>query len=134
MGNKYYCPKCKALLNVRDHIVFSAENSKKQKGIFLLNAKLGNYQMMHDQEFEYLSGDHIDFYCPVCNNSLGIPKVSKDLAEIFMIDEKGDQYEIVFSEIAEKKLTLKIKDNTIVESFGEGAEEFKNYWGEGPRY
>ncbi|RLD59809.1 MAG: hypothetical protein DRJ05_05855 [Bacteroidetes bacterium] len=134
MKNKYLCPKCRALLNVRDHIVFSAENSKKQKGIFLLNADLGNYQMMHDPEFEHQSGDHIDFYCPVCHNSLGIPKVDKDLAEILMIDKHDEEFEIVFSEITGKKLTMMIKDKTIVESFGDDADEFQNYWGEGPKY
>jgi len=134
MKNKYLCPKCRALLNVRENIIFSAENSKKQKGIFLLNAELGNYKMIHDPEFEYQSGDRIDFYCPVCNNSLGIPKINKDLAEILMIDKSGEEYEIVFSEIAGKKLTVKIRDNTIVESYGDDAREFQNYWGEGPRY
>ena len=134
MKNKYLCPKCRALLNVRENIIFSAENSKKQKGIFLLNAELGNYKMIHDPEFEYQSGDRIDFYCPVCNNSLGIPKINKDLAEILMIDKSGEEYEIVFSEIAGKKLTVKIRDNTIVESYGDDADDFQNYWGEGPRY
>jgi hypothetical protein len=134
MENKYLCPKCRALLNIRENIIFSAENSKKQKGIFLLNADLGNYQMLHDPEFKYESGDRIDFYCPVCNNSLGIPKINKDLAEILMIDKNGEEYEIVFSEIAGKRLTMKIRDNTVVESFGDDASDFQNYWGEGPRY
>jgi len=134
MNSKFICPECRALLNVRDHIVFSAENSKKQKGILLLNAELGNYQMMHDPEFEYKSGDHINFYCPVCHHSLGIPKVSESLAKIRMIHENGEEFEIVFSIIAGKELTMKIKNNTIIESFGDGAEEYQNYWGEVPRY
>ena len=104
------------------------------KGILLLNAELGNYQMMHDPEFEYKSGDHINFYCPVCHHSLGIPKVSESLAKIRMIHENGEEFEIVFSIIAGKELTMKIKNNTIIESFGDGAEEYQNYWGEVPRY
>ena len=51
-----------------------------------------------------------------------------------MIDKSGEEYEIVFSEIAGKKLTMKIRDNTIVESSGDDAGDFQNYWGEGPRY
>jgi len=134
MKNRFECPSCRALLNVRDHIVFSAENSKGQRGIFLLSSELGNYQMMHDPEFEYRSGEHLDFYCPVCNHSLGIPKVNMDLAEILLVDDKGEEFEIVFSEIAGKKLTMKIKDNTLVKSYGVNDDEFQNYWGEKPRY
>ena len=134
MDNKFKCPKCHALLNVSNHIVFSAENSKKQKGLLLLSPELGDYHIKHDPEFEYQSGEHIDCYCPVCNHSLGIPEVNKDLAEILMIDKNDDQFKIVFSKVVGKKLTFKIKDNTIVESFGENTNEFQNFWGVSPRY
>ena len=134
MDNKFVCPSCHALLNVGNHIVFTAENSKKQKGLLLLSAELGNYEILHDPGFEYRSGEHIDCYCPVCKFNLGIPEVNEDLAEIIMIDKKNDHYKIVFSEIVGKKLTLKMKDKTILESFGDESDIFQNFWGEKPNY
>jgi len=134
MNNKFVCPSCRTLLNVGNHIVFTAENSKKQKGLLLLSTELGNYQILHDPGFEYQGGDHVDCYCPVCNYNLGIQDVNEDLAEILMIDKNNDEFKIVFSEIVGKEFTIKIKNNTIVESFGDDSDEFQNFWGTGPNY
>ena len=134
MKNHYLCPKCRAELKIKDYIIFSAETEKGIKGIILLSPELGNYTIIHDDKFKYEEGEHIDFYCPVCRSNLAIPEVNKDLAEVIMIDEKNVEYKIVFSEIAGKKCTMKIKDQNIIEAFGEDADEYQNFWGAGPRY
>lgn len=134
MDRKYYCPKCKSLLNVREYIVFVANNKENERGLLLLSPSLGDYEIIHPPGFKYEEGDRLEFFCPVCHKSLAIPEVNKDLAEVEMIDENNEKYEIVFSEIAGKKCTIKIKNDSIVEIFGDDAEEYKNFWGEGPRY
>jgi len=115
-------------------VIFSAQTEKGLKGLVLLSPELGNYSILHVPAFSYKDGEHIDFFCPVCHTDLGIHKVSKDLAGFIMIDEKKVEYNIIFSEIAGKQCTIKLKENTIVESFGEDAGEFSNFWGAGPKY
>jgi len=100
----------------------------------LFSPELGNYSIIHAPGFAYSDGEHIDFYCPVCHASLGIPNIGKDLAEVVLVDEKKDEYHIIFSEIAGKQCTIKMKENEIVAAYGEDADEFSNFWGEGPRY
>ena len=134
MNNRYLCPKCRSELKIKDHIIFSAETEKGKKGILLISPELGNYTVIHDDKFEYDDGEHIDFYCPVCQAHLGIPQISSDLAEVIMIDEKNDEYKIIFCEIAGKECTIKIKDKLVVESFGEDVNDYQNYWGSGPNY
>ncbi len=114
--------------------IFDRYYKENERGLLLLSPSLGDYEIIHPPGFKYEEGDRLEFFCPVCHKSLAIPEVNKDLAEVEMIDENNEKYEIVFSEIAGKKCTIKIKNNSIVEIFGDDAEEYKNFWGEGPRY
>jgi hypothetical protein len=56
------------------------------------------------------------------------------MVEVIMIDENGMSFKIIFSKIAGKKCTIKMKEECIVEYYGEDIEEFWNFWGSGPRY
>lgn len=134
MKNRFLCPSCRSDLKIKNSVIFSAQTEKGLKGLVLLSPELGNYSILHVPAFSYKDGEHIDFFCPVCHTDLGIHKVSKDLAGFIMIDEKKVEYNIIFSEIAGKQCTIKLKENTIVESFGEDAGEFSNFWGAGPKY
>lgn len=100
----------------------------------MLSPELGNYTILHDEHFSYKKGEHLDFFCPVCRTNLGIPEVNKDLAEVLMVDNKGVEYRIIFSEIAGKKCTIQVKGDKLVQAFGEDAEGYTNFWGAGPRY
>lgn len=134
MSNRFLCPKCRAELKIRENIIFTGETEHGQKGILLLSQDLGNYNLLHDPDFKYSDGEHIHFFCPICQFGLGIPDVSDDLAEVVMIDENNEEYEIVFSIIAGKKCTIKIKDNNIIEKFGNDVSDYQNYWGAEPSY
>lgn len=134
MKNRYLCPSCRSDLKIKNSVIFSAQTLTGIRGLVLLSPELGNYSILHVPSFSYNPGDHIDFFCPVCHANLGIPDVNQDLAEIIMIDENKEEFRIVFSEIAGKQCTMKIKENTIVESFGENADEFSNFWGAAPSY
>jgi hypothetical protein len=134
MKNRFLCPSCRSDLKIKNSVIFSAQTEKGIKGLVLLSPELGNYSILHVPVFKYSDGEHIDFFCPVCHSDLGIPKVSKDLASVIMIDERKVEYNIVFSQIAGKKCTIKMKENTIIESYGNNADEFSNFWGAGPKY
>lgn len=134
MENRFLCPSCRSDLKIKNSVIFSAQTEKGNRGLVLFSPDLGDYSILHVPAFEYSIGEHIDFFCPVCHASLGIPDVSKDLAGVIMIDDKMVEYNIIFSEVAGKKCTMKIRENAIVESFGEDAAEFSNFWGVGPAY
>jgi len=134
MKNRFLCPSCRSDLKIKNSVIFSAQTENGIRGLVLFSPELGNYSILHVPSFSYNAGDHIDFFCPVCHASLGIPEVNRDLAEIILIDEKKVEYRIIFSEVAGKQCTMKIKENNIVESFGDDAGEFSNFWGAGPTY
>jgi hypothetical protein len=50
-----------------------------------------------------------------------------------MIDDRGEEYDIVFSEIIGQRCTYKVQGDK-VESFGKDAEIYTNFWGEAPKY
>lgn len=134
METRFLCPKCRADLKIRDHIIFATETERGLRGVLLISPELGNYTIIHDDKFDFIEGEHVDFFCPVCHENLAIEEVDKDLAEVLMIDDKGDEYKIIFSEIAGKKCTIKLKDDKIIESYGEDSDEYTNFWGVTPRY
>ncbi|MBK6966861.1 MAG: hypothetical protein IPH20_23910 [Bacteroidales bacterium] len=134
MKNRFLCPSCRSDLKIKNSVIFSARTEKGINGLVLFSPELGNYSILHVPAFTYTEGEHIDFYCPVCHANLGVPEIGKDLAEVIMMDEKKVEYNIIFSEIAGKQCTIKMKEKTIIESYGEDAGEFSNFWGEGPRY
>lgn len=134
MKNRFICPKCRSDLKIGDHIIFSTQTERGLRGVLLISPELGNYTIIHDDKFNFMEGEHVDFSCPVCHENLSIDEVDQDLAEVILIDENKEEYKIVFSEIAGKRCTMKIKDDKIIESFGEDADEFTNFWGSGPKY
>jgi hypothetical protein len=134
MKNRFLCPSCKSDLKIKNSVIFSARTEKGINGLILFSPELGNYSILHVPAFTYAEGEHIDFFCPVCHANLGVPEIGKDLAEVIMMDDKKVEYNIIFSEIAGKQCTIKMKEKAIIESYGEDAGEFSNFWGEGPRY
>ncbi len=117
MNKNFICPRCKAYLNVGKHIVLTVRANHGDSGIVFLNPEIGNYTTEVNPEFKVKSGEKYDFSCPVCHEKLAAD-VHDNLSRIIMIDEKGDEYEILFSKIAGEKSTYKIIGES-VEIFGE---------------
>ena len=133
--NRFLCPKCRAELKVKNSLIFVGVNEKKEKGLILFSPELGNYQLVHTADFNFSEGEHIEFLCPVCQADLSLSNTKKHLAEVLMIDQVGDEYEIVFSEIAGNTTTIQIKDNKVVDFYGDDdPSEYMNIWGSSPQY
>ena len=134
-NNQFLCPECRSDLKVKSSLVFIGENPEKERGIILFSPKLGDYQMLHTDSFVFKDGDHIKFICPVCQADLGLSKTKKELASVIMIDQNKEEYRIVFSEIAGKQVTIQVKDNVVVDFYGEDNPlEYMNIWGVSPQY
>ena len=132
MRNNYLCPACKGQLKIDTCIVFRVENDHNEKGLLLLSPNLGNYEVKRHPDFQYNEGEHISFYCPICQTNLA-SKMSENLAEIIMIDENNNEYEIYFSEIAGEKCTYKISEGEVI-TFGKDSVQYMNFFGENPKY
>jgi hypothetical protein len=129
----FLCPKCRAQLVPNKKIVLLAKPSGRPSGLLLLSPKLGEYSADTHTAFKLKDGEKVDIFCPVCHADLGDYMDNQNLARIIMVDDNGKEYDIVFSEIIGQHSTYKIHGEEI-ESFGEDAELYTNFWGEAPRY
>lgn len=129
----FLCPNCRSQLVPNKKIVLIARPESGHAGLLLLSPKLGEYTATTHSAFTLHDGQKVDISCPVCHADLGDYKDNKNLARVIMIDEDGKEYDIVFSEIIGEKCTYKIHGEEI-ESFGEDAGLYVNFWGEEPRY
>jgi|SRR6056297_261578 len=117
MKNDFICPHCQGYLNVGEYIILSAETSHNDSGLVLMNPELGNYTVTQNKNFKIHEGEKYDFYCPICHEKLAAD-IHDNLSHIIMKDEKGNDYQILFSKIAGEKSTYKIIGESI-EIFGD---------------
>jgi hypothetical protein len=73
-------------------------------------------------------GELVEFFCPVCHADLTAYEINKNLAYVLMIDENDKEYHVFFSKICGEKSTFKIKENDIVERYGEDSSAYVNYF------
>lgn len=131
--NNYLCPKCRAQLVPNKKIVLLAKPAEGPSGLLLLSPVLGEYSATTHSKFKLSDGERVDIFCPVCHADLGDYMDHKNLARVIMVDDDGEEYDIVFSEIIGQHSTFKIQGDD-VESYGEDAEVYTNFWGEAPKY
>ena len=131
--NNFLCPKCRAQLVPNRKIVLLAKTERGPSGLLLLSPQLGEYSATTHAAFKLQDGEKVDIFCPVCHEDLGDYMDHQNLARVIMVDENGDEFDIVFSEIIGQHSTYKIHGDN-VESYGEDAELYTNFWGEAPKY
>ena len=66
----YSCPKCGAHLNPSGGEVVILGELEGKRGLMLLNAEPGNYDMSIPWDMVVDAGQVWDFYCPVCQMNL----------------------------------------------------------------
>jgi len=115
-------------------VILAARKESGARGLILFNPKLGEYDVLVHHTFKLAEGEHIDMLCPLCHANLTDQTISKNLAKIKMIDTKGCEYDIYFSEIYGEKCTYKISGDKKVETYGADAMDYQNFWGAEPRY
>ena len=131
--NNFLCPKCRAQLVPNKKIVLLAKPKEGPSGLLLLSPVLGEYSATTHSAFKLQDGEKVEIFCPVCHANLGDYVDNKNLARVIMLDDSGEEYDIVFSEIIGQHSTYKIHGDDI-ESYGEDAELYTNFWGEAPKY
>jgi hypothetical protein len=122
MENSFICPYCKGHLKVGDEVIFRVRNQKKDLGLVLLSAQIGNYGSVKNPEFTYSKGEALDFYCPLCSHSLSTP-VGENLIHVVMLDKQRVEHNIYFSRISGEKSTYQVTDDKVIAT-GEHADRY----------
>ena len=122
---EYLCPKCNGHLTLEDSVIFSVKTSSNKRGLISLHSEIGNYSVKKHPDFLFKDGDHLDFFCPICNTKLA-SEIYDKLARIIMIDDQNNEFEVLFSQVAGKKSTFKIVGETM-ETYGDDSAEYIDF-------
>lgn len=125
MALNYLCPHCNGYISKGENIYFSVRTPDFKVGLISLHTEVGKYSIDKHSEFNFDDGELLDFYCPICHAELAA-KAHTNLAKIVMIDEKNNQFEILFSKTAGKKSTYKVIGETM-EIFGDDSAEYIDF-------
>jgi hypothetical protein len=97
------------------------------KAMFYIPAELGEYGAIVGEGVRIRDGAKVDFECinGKCKRSF-TSSYDDNLAEIKMVDDDGTEYVVVFNRIYGRRATflIDIKEASLVESYGEHAEEY----------
>jgi len=125
----YLCPDCRSYLRVWNNVIFTVKlKSKNQQGILLLNPELGNYDFIHHTSIKFEEGELVDFICPVCHADLTATEINENLARVILTDENKKEYDVYFSKICGEHSTFKIKEDDIIEKYGEDSSSYLSYF------
>jgi len=125
MDNHFICPHCRGHLRVGDYIIFKIRNKEREKGLILLHPEIGNYTSIKHPHFRIREGDRIDFFCPICMQSLDAA-MDENLVHVVMVDEKKKEHEIYFSRIAGEKSTYQLSEEGI-KTTGEHSHRYTHF-------
>jgi hypothetical protein len=122
MESSFICPYCRGHLKVGDNVVFRVRNKKKDHGLLLLSPQIGNYNSVKNPEFEYKSGEALEFYCPLCSHTLSTT-INENLIFVVMVDNQKVEHNIYFSRISGEKSTYQVTGD-IVTATGDHSERY----------
>ena len=90
-----------------------------------LHEKIGNYTVAMSSTLDIKSGEEVDFFCPVCSESLNNEK-GENLASFIRVDEAGEESTIVISRIYGERCTFQVDDKKRIKSYGESVKKYLN--------
>ncbi len=123
MEEVFKCPQCSSVLNIGDKVVISAQTKDSGKGLYIFDSELGNYDVERSGAIMNNEGDRVEFFCPLCFNSLN-SDIHENLASLVMVDN-DKEIKVLFSKIAGEKATYKF-GNGKLSCFGKDKELYKH--------
>jgi len=110
--NDFLCPECNEYLRVGENVIFKVKNNRKQSCLMLLSPQIGNYSSLKHPSFEILTGELLEFYCPLCNASL-VSDIDKNLVHVILQDVKGQFNNVYFSRIVGEHSTFETSGDSL---------------------
>jgi hypothetical protein len=131
LKKRFLCPKCSAELNPGTKIILKA-NLSSLKGLFLFSPSLGDYEVIHSDDFPAHAGEEIEFSCPICSFDLTSPR-SEQFAEL-LIRQGEEEGRVIFSKVMGEQATFLVMPKR-TESFGKDVDGYStvNFFGEGAK-
>ena len=120
--NNFVCPRCREHIRVGDNIIFKIKNSRKQSALMLLSPQIGNYTSIKHPSFKIQTGEHLEYYCPLCDASL-MSDIHKNLAHVILQDEAGKNHDVYFSQIVGEQSTF-TTDGEMLRTSGNDAGKY----------
>ena len=115
MDNHYLCPHCRGHLRVGEYIIFKIRNKRREKGLLLLHPEIGDYTSIKHPELNFREGERIDFFCPICLQSLDAA-MDENLVHVIMTDVQHKEHEVYFSRITGERSTYKKSEQDVLET------------------
>ncbi len=109
MESQYMCPHCRGYLKVGECIVFKIRNTRREKGLLMMHKEGEGYSGVKHPTFYYEEGERIDFYCPLCMQSLDAAE-DENLVQVRMLDSSGCEQNIYFSLIPGEQNSYQVSD------------------------
>ncbi|MBI9038774.1 MAG: hypothetical protein JEY97_11625 [Bacteroidales bacterium] len=125
MNVKYLCPFCRSEINPNQNIILSTKTKHNHVGLVLLHEEMGNYSVIVSPSLKIEMGEVVEFFCPVCHESLNTEK-GEHFATYIRVDDKNKESNIIISRKHGEECTYKIDETKKVESYGEYAKKYRN--------
>jgi hypothetical protein len=77
-----------------------------------MHPEVGNYTSIKHPKFRFEEGERVDFFCPICMQSLDAD-LDENLVHVVMLDEHKKEHKIYFSRIAGEQSTYKVSDKEV---------------------
>ena len=119
----YLCPHCRGAINAGNNIILSVKSSKNKIGLVLLHEEIGNYTVDLSPTLAVEIGEIVDFYCPICHESLNIKK-GDSLARYIRLENGVDESYIIISRAYGEKITFKVDKNKQIDSYVESISRY----------
>jgi hypothetical protein len=115
MDNHYLCPHCRGHLRVGEYIIFKIRNKRREKGLLLLHPEIGDYTSIKHPELNFKEGERIDFFCPICLQSLDAA-IDENLVHVIMTDPQHKEHKVYFSRITGERSTYKKSEQSVMKT------------------
>ena len=124
MAFKYYCPKCHSELMSGENLVLAAKAKDGSEGLITLSPVIGDYSVSIPETLNAKPGELLTIFCPVCHRNLASSK-RINLAMVLARDEKGQEFEIYFSQVMNEHSTITMMGDH-VKLFGEHSNKYQD--------
>ncbi len=133
MEYNYLCPKCRSNLNLHHRIIFAVKNEKDERGLMLLDPRLGHYDSETHPGYHILEGEKVEFMCPICHVSLTASEINDNLVKLVMIENENKEHEVYFSRVKGEKSTYWFTPESF-KPFGDDADKYLEFFKSSKKY
>ena len=129
----FFCPYCNQKLSFLDGTIIKLAGRLHAKHfsckvMFYIPAALGEFGAIVGEGARIREGAKVEFEClnGACKQNF-TTTYQKNMAEIKMIDEHGEEFVVVFNKIFGRRSTflVELKGRSLIKAFGEHAPEYQ---------